>query len=137
MIYNLSTILRQTMKQTNPKKGKEGKEEKEEKEGKEGKEEKEEKEGKEEKEEKEGGKEKETKLSIVKTIPKYPCNLRIDIELANRKTMELYKKYSAPSLIPKFSILDKDKEIIEKKSNKVVLCICVFAFLAYSYFKKR
>ena len=132
MIYNLSTILRQTMKQTNPKKGKEGKEEKEEKEGKEGKEEKEEKE---EKEGKEGGK--ETKLSIVKTIPKYPCNLRIDIELANRKTMELYKKYSAPSLIPKFSVLDKDKEIIEKKSNKVVLCICVFAFLAYSYFKKR
>ena len=106
MIYNLSTILRETMKQTNPKKGKEENE-------------------------------KETKLSIVKTIPKYPCNLRIDIELANRKTMELYKKYSAPSLIPKFSVLDKDKEIIEKKSNKVVLCICVFAFLAYSYFKKR
>ena len=117
MIYNLSTILRETMKQTNPKKGKEEKEEKEEKEG------------------KKGGK--ETKLSIVKTLPKYPYNLRIDIELANRKTMELYKKYSAPSLIPKFSVLDKDKEIIEKKSNKVVLCICVFAFLAYSYFKKR
>ena len=129
MIYNLSTILRETMKQTNPKKGKEEKEEKEGKEGKEEKEEKEEKEGK------EGGK--ETKLSIVKTLPKYPYNLRIDIELANRKTMELYKKYSAPSLIPKFSVLDKDKEIIEKKSNKVVLCICVFAFLAYSYFKKR
>ena len=29
MIYNLSTILRQTMKQTNPKNGKEGKEGKE------------------------------------------------------------------------------------------------------------
>jgi len=44
--------------------------------------------------------------------------------------MELYKKYSAPSLIPKFSILDKDL-------NKGVLGICIFAFLAYLYFKKR
>jgi hypothetical protein len=108
MIYNLSTILRETMKQTSPKKEKE----------------------------------KETNLSIVKILPKYPYNLRIDIELANRKTMELYKKYSAPSLIPKFSILDKDlnKDLNkdpDKDLNKGVLGICIFAFLAYLYFKKR
>jgi hypothetical protein len=115
MIYNLSTILRETMKQTN-------KNEKE----------------------KEKEKEKVICLDMIKQRPKTPYNLKIDIELANRKSIELYKKYNTNIVhIPKFSILDLNKDLnkdfIEKKSNKTgfTICgICVFAFLAYSYFKK-
>ena len=141
MIYNLTDILRETMKQTNNK-----------------------------------NKEKETE--VVRKIPSsfiennkkpiFPYNLKIDVELANRKSMDLYTKYYNFNInankIPKFSILDlnkepnkppdeesdeeSDKEYKEVPDNKEVIdinyaksgltiCgICVFAFLAYSYFKK-
>jgi hypothetical protein len=120
MIYNLSTILRQTMNQTNNK-----------------------------------NKEKDEVRQIPnsflenKAKPKSPYNLTIDIELANRKSMELYKKYSTnANLVPKFSILSPDKDsnkaLVEHKPNKSILTICGicifgfgFGFLAYSYFKKR
>ena len=119
MIYNLSTILRETMKQTNNK-NKENKEVR------------------------------QLPNSFLENKAKInPYNLTIDIELANRKSMELYKKYNTSvSVVPKFSILDLDKnpdkdlnkDLIEHKPNKGVLTICgicFFAFLAYSYFKKR
>jgi hypothetical protein len=61
--------------------------------------------------------------------------------------MELYKKYNTNTSIvsvPKFSILDLNKDpnknLVETKYNKtgLTICsICVFAFLAYSYFKKK
>jgi hypothetical protein len=128
MIYNLSTILRETMKQTNKNK------------------------------EKEEVRQIPESFLENKPKPKFPYNLKIDVELANRKSMELYKKYNT-NTIPKFSILDLDKDLdsnkdlhsnkdldpnkaalVEQKPNKSVLTICsicVFAFLAYSYFKKR
>lgn len=114
MIYNLSTILRETMKQTNKK---------------------------------DQPQEQGLCLDIIKQPLKSPYNLKIDIELANRKSMELYKKYNTNKNIipvPKFSILDinsnSNKDLVERKINKagLTICgICVFAFLAYSYFKKR
>ena len=136
MIYNLTDILRETMKQTN-------------------------------------NKNKETE--VVRKIPSsfidnrnkpiFPYNLKIDVELANRKSMDLYTKYynfnTNANKIPKFSILDlnkepnkkpdeesdeeynnevpDNKEVIETnyaKSGLTICGICVFAFLAYSYFKK-
>lgn len=141
MFYNLTDILRETMKQTNNK-----------------------------------NKEKETE--VVRKIPSsfidnrnkpiFPYNLKIDVELANRKSMDLYTKYynfnTNANKIPKFSILDLNKEPIKKpdeesdeesneeytevpdnkeviktnytKSGLTICGICVFAFLAYSYFKK-
>ena len=116
MIYNLSTILRETMKQANKKE-----------------------------------KEKDICLDMVRKPIYFPHNLKIDIELANRKSMELYKKYNTntsivpvPVPVPKFSILDLNKDpnknLVETKYNKtgLTICsICVFAFLAYSYFKKK
>jgi hypothetical protein len=114
----------------------------------------------------------------------FPYNLKIDVELANRKTMDLYTKYYnfntnlKPKPIPRFSFLDNkennhvtdeennkdtdeeinkdndednDEEINkdnDEENNKIIggisyektgltICgICVFAFLAYSYFKK-
>jgi hypothetical protein len=121
MIYNLSTILRQTMIQTNKNK--------------------------------EMNEIRQIPNSFLENTikPKSPYNLTIDIELANRKSMELYKKYSAnANQASKFSILDINKDLdkdpnkalIEHKPNKNVLTICgicVFGlgFLAYSYFKKR
>jgi hypothetical protein len=121
MIYNLSTILRETMKQTNK------------------------------------NKEKDEVRQIPHSLlhsflknkdkPKSPYNLTIDIELANRKSIELYKKYNTnTSIVPKFRILepdsdkDSDKALVENKPNKRVLTICgicFFAFLAYSYLKKK
>ena len=120
MIYNLSTILHETMKQTNKNK--------------------------------ERDKVRQIPISFLenKVKPKSPYNLTIDIELANRKSMELYKKYSTnANQASKFRILNLDKDlnkdlnkdsVVEHKPNKGVLTICgicVFAFLAYSYFKKR
>jgi len=119
MIYNLSTILRQTMIQTNKNK------------------------------EREEIRQIPNSFLENKINPKSPYNLTIDIELANRKSMELYKKYSAnanANQVSKFSILGPDKDpnkaLVEHKPNKNVLTICgicVFGlgFLAYSYFKKR
>ena len=124
MIYNLSTILRETMKQTNNNNK---------------------------------NKEKDEVRQIpnsflenkIKQKPKSPYNLTIDIELANRKSIELYKKYSTNAIqASKFRILDLDKDpnkdpnkvLIEYKPIKGVLTICgicVFTFLAYSYFKKK
>ncbi len=143
MIYNLTDILRETMKQTNNK-----------------------------------NKECETNNTVRKipssfiqnnNKPIFPYNLKIDVELANRKSMDLYTKYynfntnSKPIPIPRFSILDNkehnkdidednnednNENIDEEINNKIVsrityqktgltICgICVFAFLAYSYFKK-
>jgi hypothetical protein len=114
MIYNLSTILRETMKQANKKE-----------------------------------KEKDICLDMVRKPIYFSHNLKIDIELANRKSIELYKKYNTntsivPVSVPKFSILDLNKDpnkkLVETKYNKtgLTICsICVFAFLAYSYFKKK
>lgn len=116
MINNLSTILREQMKQTN-----------------------------------------KNKEVVVKKIPDsflvnvanskaiFPYNLRINVELANKKTMELYQKYNTNAKqVPMFKILDldkdkdKDKELNKTNKNALTICgICVFAFLAYSYFKKR
>jgi hypothetical protein len=120
MIYNLSTILRQTMNQTNQTN-----------------------------KNKEGDEVRLIPISFLenKIKPKSPYNLTIDIELANRKSMELYKKYNTnANQVSKFSILGPDKDpnkaLVEHKPNKSVLTICgicVFGlgFLAYSYFKKR
>jgi hypothetical protein len=126
MIYNLSTILRETMKQTN-------------------------------------NKEKKKEINTIKNIPssflenktkpKFPYNLKIDVELANQKSIELYKKYNNnfnTKPINMFSILDLDKNknkdknkdkvtLVEQKLNKsgLAICgICFLTFLAYSYFKK-
>jgi hypothetical protein len=121
MIYNLSTILREKIKQTNK------------------------------------NKEKDEVRQILHSLPhsflknkdnpKSPYNLTVDIELANRKSIELYKKYNTNTIIvPKFRILepdpdkDPDKTLVENKPNKRVLTIygiCIFAFLAYSYLKKK
>lgn len=148
IIYNLTDILRNQMKQTNNK-----------------------------------NKNKEDETEIVRKIPSsfiqnnnkpiFPYNLKIDVELANRKSMDLYTKYYnfntntntnyKPISIPRFSILDNkesnkvaneesdeesdeelnkvsdNKEVIEinyAKSGFTICSICVFTFLAYSYFKK-
>lgn len=138
MIYNLTDILRETMKQTNN-----------------------------------VNKEPDAARKIPSSFiqnnnkPIFPYNLKIDVELANRKSMDLYTKYynfnTNTNKIPKFSILDVDKETNKKvdkeadeetdeECNKVndhkevieikykvglTICgICVFVFLANSYFKK-
>jgi hypothetical protein len=45
-------------------------------------------------------------------------NLKIDIELANKKSLELYEKYNSK---PKFSILDGNKnQDINKNINKII-----------------
>ena len=134
MIFNLSSILRETMKQTNNKN----------------------------KEDSNAIRKIPSSFLENKNKPTFPYNLKIDIELANRKSVELYKKYNTNTSIiplPKFSILDlnkdlnKDlnddlnddfkKDLIVSKFNKTGLTIygicgiSVFAFLAYSYFTKR
>ena len=77
-------------------------------------------------------------------------NLTIDIELANRKSLELYSKLSAK---PKFSILDANQETnqetsknknlnqeidkkhgnINKKGILIIGCFCVF-LASFHYF---
>jgi len=50
-----------------------------------------------------------------------PHNLTIDIELANRKSIELYTKYNANTLpVPKFRILDLDQNS-NSNSNEVLV----------------
>lgn len=83
MIYNLSTILNETMKKA-----------------------------------KEKAKEKSNTIQIPNSFLQNnkinPHNLRIDIELANKKSLDLYNKLNSK---PKFSILDLN-QIINKNKNK-------------------
>ena len=58
-----------------------------------------------------------------------PKKITIDIELANIKSMEIYNKFNTKS---KFSILDKNQDIIKTNVKKYKLCLigCFYIFLA-------
>jgi len=84
-----------------------------------------------------------------------PPNLKINIELANQKSLELYKKYNtntyrntyrntriidlSPGLKSNLDIVDKNPSFYIK-NGFVIGCFCIllasFRYYSFSYFKK-